>query len=70
MDGKEPVIQQQFHLGHGLLELFRLKLAFPDDDHLPAVIDEELVVLLIPLLVSLDLVHPKLTVCLRDLTAP
>ena len=43
-------------------------MALPDDNDLPAVIFKELIVLLVPLLVSLDLVDPKLSVRLRNLT--
>ena len=39
------------------------QLAFPDDDHLPAVFLKQLVVLLISLLVATDFVYPKLPFC-------
>ena len=48
----------------GLFTLLGFELAFPYDDHLPTVIVEQLVVVLIPFLISFDLVHPELTVIL------
>ena len=63
------LIQQQLHAQHGLLNALGRQLAFPDDDDLPTIVVQHLIVLLVSLLVSLDLVHPEFTVRLRNLAA-
>lgn len=68
IERQQLLVEQEFHLAHGAFQTVGLELAFPDDDHLPAVVLEELVVLLVPLLVSGDFVDPELGVGLRYLT--
>lgn len=68
MDVEEMLVELQFHFSHRFLEAFRLELAFPNDDNLPAVVLQHLIILLIPFLVSSDFVHPKRLVGLWNLT--
>ena len=69
MDVEEMLVELQFHFSHRFLEAFRFQFTFPNDDDLPAILFKELIILLIPLLVSCDFVHPKPPVGLRNLTA-
>ena len=62
MQREEVIVQLQLHFAHGLLDLFGCLLAFPNDDHLPAVFLKQLVVLLVPLLVATNLIDPKLPI--------
>ena len=64
---EEVVIKLDFHLRHGFFDAFRLELAFSDDDHLPAVVVQHLIVLLVTFLVSSDFGNPKLPICFRNL---
>ncbi len=69
IERQQLLVKQEFHLAHGAFQTVGLELTLPDDDYLPAVVFEKLVVLLVPLLVSGDFVDPKLGVGLRYLIA-
>ena len=56
------LVQQQLHLAHRVVDEGGLQLAFPDDNHLPAILLQHSVVLLVTLSVPLYLPLPKLTV--------
>lgn len=59
VEREEVVIEQLLHLAHGVVDEGGLELALPDDNHLPSVILQHAVVLLVTLLVPPDLRHPK-----------
>ena len=62
VERQHVLVQQQFHLAHRVVDKGGLELAFPDDDHLPAVLLPHAVVLLVTLLVPPDLRHPKVPI--------
>ena len=64
---QEMLVEHQFHLEHRFLNALGRQLAFPNDDDLPAIIVQHLVILLVALLVPFDLVHPKIPIRLRNL---
>ena len=65
--GEKVVVKLHFHLTHGLFNDGSFQLALPDDNHLPSVLEENLIILLVPLLIPSYLIHPKFAVALRNL---
>ena len=68
VQGQEVLVEQQFHTLHGLLDIFGFQLAFPNDDDLPAIFSQQLIVLLISFSVSPNFVDPKLFIGLWNPT--
>ncbi len=60
IQGKQLVVEQQFHFVHGLFDAFWGKLTFPDDDHLPTVFLKHLVVFLVAFSVAINFVLPEI----------
>ena len=69
VQGQEMLVEHQLHTKHCLLDTFGRQLAFPHHDDLPTVVVQHLIIALVALLVSLDFVHPKLPIRLRNLAA-
>ena len=67
VEREEVVIEQLLHLAHGVVDEGGLELALPDDNHLPAVLLQHSVVLLVALLVAAYLPDPELPIGIWNL---